>query len=411
MRSCSSPNGKNSVTLIGRGSVFWWKDPWSSMDRACSVVKTSGPTDFNIVESVEFPVCRLPNPRSPAFNELPLHLKHKLRRPIVKLSIVILCWNDLKVITDCLHSIFEQTKDMEVEVIVSDNGSTDSSIEAIRQQFHPVHIVENGLNLGFAKGNNAGIAASSGQYVLILNPDTIIHDRALEKWVTFADRHPEAGAFGCRVLNRDGSYQGPARPFPSIFRDWIAALYLRPLAYVSDRFISDTYAGWKGDSERAIDWQSGCAVMFRANVLKDLGGFDGQYFYHFEEVDLCRRVWNAGYSILYTPNAVITHLGGQSVSRFPIRFELEKYRNRYRYYYTHFGRQGARRCRYAVLAWIRVRQLGWGLIGLFSRAEALKNRLQMYRVTAAWNKKLNPVRFVEHGEEPEVVQQVAVQPS
>lgn len=329
----------------------------------------------------------------------------------MKLSIVILCWNDLKVISDCLRSIFEQTKDLEFEVIVSDNGSTDGSIAAVRKHFPRVRVLENGLNLGFAKGNNAGIAVSTGEYVLILNPDTIIHDRALEELVAFADRHPEAGAFGCRVLNRDGSYQGPARPFPSVFRDWIAALYLRPLAYLSDRFISDTYTGWKGDSERAIDWQSGCAVTFRADLLKQLGGFDGQYFYHFEEVDLCRRVWNAGYSILYTPNAVITHLGGQSVNRFPVRFELEKLRNRYRYYYKHFGPEGASRCRRAVLAWITVRQLGWGITALFSRSEALKNRMQMYRVTAEWNRKLDPIRFVEKGEEPEVVQNLAVQPS
>jgi GT2 family glycosyltransferase len=328
---------------------------------------------------------------------------------MVKLSIVILCWNDIKVIGDCLRSIFEKTSDLEFEVIVSDNGSTDGSIEFVHRNYPRARVLENGQNLGFAKGNNIGIAQSSGQYVLILNPDTIIHDNALEKLVAFADRHTEAGAFGCRVLNRDGSYQGPARPFPSIFRDWIAALYLRPLAYLSDRFISDTYTGWKGDSERVIEWQSGCAVMFRSEVLKNLNGFDGQFFYHFEEVDLCRRVWNAGYSICYTPEAVITHLGGHSVNRFPVRFELEKYRNRYRYYYKHFGRRGSRRCRRAVLAWIRVRQLGWGLFGLFSPSEAFTNRMEMYRVTADWNKRLDPLRFVENAEEPEVVKQMAVQ--
>ena len=328
----------------------------------------------------------------------------------MKLSIVILCWNDLKVIGDCLHSIFETTHDIEFEVIVSDNGSTDGSIEFIHQTYPRVRVLENGQNLGFAKGNNAGIARSSGQYVLILNPDTIIHDHALEKLVAFADRHPGAGAFGCRVLNRDGSYQGPARPFPSIVRDWIAALYLRPLAYLSNRFISDTYTGWKGDSERVIDWQSGCAVMFRSDVLNSLNGFDGQFFYHFEEVDLCRRVWNAGYSILYTPDPVITHLGGQSVNRFPVRFELEKYRNRYRYYYKHFGREGSRHCRRAVLAWIRVRQLGWGLSRVFFQSETLKGRMEMYRVTAEWNKKLDPPRFVENAEEPQVVTS-DVQPS
>lgn len=326
------------------------------------------------------------------------------------LSIVILCWNDLKVIHDCLRSIYEETQSTTFEVIVSDNGSSDGSIEFIHDSYPLVRVLENSENLGFAKGNNAGIFQSNGKYVLILNPDTIIRDRALDKFVAFAERHPDAGAFGCRVLNRDGSYQGPARPFPTIFRDWVAALYLRPLAYLSDRFISDAYTGWNGDSERVIDWQSGCCVMFRASVLKDLGGFDGQFFYHFEEVDLCRRVWNAGHSIVYTPEAVITHLGGQSVNRFPIRFQLEKYRSRYRYFYKHFGPRGAHRSRYTVLAWIRIRQLGWGLWRLLSPSDVLKSRLEMYRVTLDWNRRIDPVRFVEKGDEPEVMKPTVVPP-
>src|ERR1700686_4405808 len=186
----------------------------------------------------------------------------------MKLSIVILCWNDLKVIHGCLRSIFDETCDSDFEVIVSDNGSTDGSVEYIKNPYPQVHIIENSTNLGFAKGNNVGIPHSTGEYVLILNPDTIIQDGALEKLVAFADGRSEAGAFGCRVLNRDGSYQGPARPFPTIWRNWIAALYLRPLAYLSDLFISDTYTGWKGKTERLIDWQSGCCVMFRSSVLK-----------------------------------------------------------------------------------------------------------------------------------------------
>jgi GT2 family glycosyltransferase len=329
----------------------------------------------------------------------------------VTLSIVILCWNDLKVIGDCLQSIYRETTSIDIEVIVSDNGSTDGSVEFIRQHYPRARVLENGTNLGFARGNNAGIAESSGRYILILNPDTIIHDRSLEKWVAFADCHPEAGAFGCRVLNPDGSFQNPARPFPTVWRSWIAALYLRSLAYVSDVFISDTYTGWDGTTRRLIDWQSGCCVMFRGDLLKDLGGFDGQFFYHFEEVDLCRRVWDAGRSILYTPKAVITHLGGQSVNRFPLRFELERWRSRYRYFYKHFGPRGARRCRRAALAWIGVRQMGWGLRGLFSPSEALKARLEMYRVTKDWNKRLDPVRFVEGGGEPDIRAGMALQQS
>jgi GT2 family glycosyltransferase len=320
----------------------------------------------------------------------------------MKLSIVIICWNDLRVIRECLRSIHAGTHSTEFEVIVSDNGSTDGSIEFIRENYPSVRVVENRANLGFAKGNNAGIRASQGEYVLILNPDTIIHEASLDKLVAFADRHRDTGAFGCRVLNPDGSYQVSARLFPTIWRYWVAALYLRRLARIWDVFTYEEYPRWKGDSERVIDWQSGCCVMFRADILKHLGGFDEQFFYHFEEVDLCRRTWNAGFSIMFTPEAAITHLGGQSVSRFPIRFEIEKHRSRYRYFYKHFGPEGARRCRQLSIASIQLRQVGYRLVGFFKPTNALQERLKMYHVVARWNKSVDPIRFVEKGEEPKL---------
>src|SRR5580700_8185054 len=123
----------------------------------------------------------------------------RTRRELMKLSIVIICWNDWKVIENCLRSIFENTRKIQYEVIVSDNGSTDGSVEHIRAQFPAVRVVENRANLGFAKGNNAGIREAIGEYILILNPDTIIHDGALDRWIEFADCHPEAGGFGCKV--------------------------------------------------------------------------------------------------------------------------------------------------------------------------------------------------------------------
>ena len=319
----------------------------------------------------------------------------------MKLSIVIICWNDLRVIPDCLRSIYASTRLTDFEVIVSDNGSIDGSIEFIRKNYPAVRVIENGANLGFARGNNAGIRASQGEYVLILNPDTIIHDGALDKLIAFADRNPKAGAFGCRVLNPDGTYQVSARLFPTIWRYWVSALYLKGLAKVCPLFLYEEYPRWRGETERIIDWQSGCCVMIRGDVLRRLRGFDEQFFYHFEEVDLCRRVWNAGFSILFTPEAVITHLGGQSVNRFPIRFEIEKHRSRYRYFYKHFGPDAANDCRRLSIAKLRVRQLGYSLIAMFKPSDTLRSRLEMYRAVLEWNKALDPLGFVERGEEPQ----------
>jgi len=326
----------------------------------------------------------------------------------MKLSIVIICWNDLRVIRDCLRSIYEGTHAKNFEVVVSDNGSVDGSVEFIRKHYPEVRIVENQQNLGFARGNNAGIRASRGEYILILNPDTIIHDGALDKLVEFADRHSEAGAFGCRVLNSDSTYQVSARLFPTVWRYWVSALGLSKL---SSFFIYEEYPRWRGDTERAIDWQSGCCVMFCGNLLKRLGGFDEQFFYHFEEVDLCRRVWKAGYPILFTPVAVITHLGGQSVGRFPVRFEIEKHRSRYRYFYKHFGARAARKCRRLSIVKIRVRQLGYGLLNVLRPAEILQRRLEMYREVVRWNQAIDPVDFVERGKEPGLEQTSVTQVS
>lgn len=325
----------------------------------------------------------------------------------MKLSIVILCWNDLHVIAECLESIYSNTHVVDFEVIVADNGSTDGSVECIHKNFPEVQVIENRTNLRFARGNNRGIFASNGDYILILNPDTILQDGALDRWVEFADRHPEAGGFACRVVNSDGSYQGCARPFPTVRGEWLSACCLRFLGYVCERFVADRYIRWRGETERTVDWQAGCCLMVRAWLLKKLGGFDEQFEYYYEDIDLCHRIWDAGWSILYTPEVEITHLKGQSTKRYRLAFEIDKYRNRYRYYYKYFGRKGVRRCRRATLVWLWVRRIGYGLLRFVQRSESLGCRLTVYRVAAEWNSGVNPVEFVTNGREPEVGQEVA----
>ena len=320
----------------------------------------------------------------------------------MKLSVVIVCWNDLKVIKDCLESIYAQNHKIQFEVLVSDNGSADGSVQLVRAQYPKVRLLENGANLGFAKANNVGIRAATGEYVLILNPDTIVHEGAFDKWIEFADRHPEAGAFGCRVLNADGTFHRPAQVFPTIWRYWVSAFQLGWLGRFFELFASGSYPGWDGRTERKIDFQSGCCVLFRGAVLKELSGFDERFFYNFEETDLCKRTWVAGYRILYTPEPTVTHLWGQSTKRFPTRFEIERLRNRYRYFWKHHGPQSLRPCRRVTLAHFYVRRTAYGLLRLFSRDETLVKRLEMYRVVIDWNKRLDPLRFIETGEEPNV---------
>jgi GT2 family glycosyltransferase len=320
----------------------------------------------------------------------------------VRLSIIILCWNDLRVIPECLRSIYATTRSDAFEVIVSDNGSTDGSIEFIRQNYPQARVIENGRNLRFAKANNVGIRASRGEYVLILNPDTIIHDGTLDRMMAFADRHAEAGAFGCRVLNSDGSYQESARPFASLRGELIAGLYLRAAGYLGSWFSSDTYAGWKGETERTVDWVTGCFIFARSEVLRRIGGFDEQFFYYYEDMDLCRRIWQAGSSIIYTPEVSITHLKGQSTNQRmpPITFALDSQVTRYLYFYKYYGERGARQARLISLLALCLRRAGYAVIQMIAPQESRKNRLEFLRSLVRWNYDVDPVRLVENGEEP-----------
>jgi GT2 family glycosyltransferase len=322
----------------------------------------------------------------------------------MKLSIIILCWNDLKVISDCIASIHAKTHSVEFEIIVSDNGSTDGSIDHIRKNFPDVRIIENGTNLRFAKGNNVGIDVSRGEYVLILNPDTLMHEGTLDKMIAYADRHPEAGAFGCRILNPDGTNQGGIRPLPTTRSEWVLALGLRGLARISDWFSPGEYEGWDADTERTVGWIAGCFLLIRGNLVRSLGGFDSQFFYYFEDTDLCRRVWEAGYPIRFTPSVSITHLGGQStVNRFPpLSFALDAAVTRYLYFYKCYGMRGTRSCRNAALVSTFLRKTGYAIIQAIRPTDASEKKLQLMKTLYAWNSRLDLVRLIEHGEEPQL---------
>jgi GT2 family glycosyltransferase len=320
----------------------------------------------------------------------------------MKLSVVIICWNDFKVILDCIASVYGETRAIEYEVIVTDNASTDGSLAAIRQRFPDVRVVENAENGGFGRGNNAGIRLAEGEYILILNPDTIIRDRALEKLVAYADSHPEAGAFGCRVFNVDGSVQLSAHPLPTLWTSFIKALGLRWPGRLWDGFCSDVYANWDGRTERQIGFQGGCCLLVRGRFLQELNGFDERYFHQFEDADLCRRVWDSGRPVLFFPGAEITHIGGQNRGTYSIKVELETERSKYRYFYKYYGTKGVIWIRYCSLLGLGLRYAGGRMLSALRKDEGLKSKMDKIEVVLKWHLKLDPVQFTQNGTEPDV---------
>lgn len=238
-------------------------------------------------------------------------------------SVIIVNWNTRELLKDCLSSVYEQAGDVELEVIVVDNASTDSSVEMIKNDFEGVNLIENAENRGFAAANNQGIAVSKGRYVLLLNSDTVVLDNAIAKTVSFADALPRAAVTGCRVLNPDGTLQPTCFMFPSVLNMLLSSTYVYKL-YPSSRFFGrERMTWWDRNDVRQVDVVTGCFMLVRREAIDEVGVMDERFFMYAEETDWCYRFKKAGWDVVFTPAAQIIHLGGQSAAKRPVAMIIQ----------------------------------------------------------------------------------------
>lgn len=264
---------------------------------------------------------------------------------MIDLSVVIVSYNVRDLLGVCLESIRAGLKEesgtpankLNTEVIVVDSSSTDDTTELVRTRFPWARLIEPGRNVGFSKGNNIGMEASRGRYVLSLNPDTRVIGPAPAKMVGYMEAHPQVGALGPQLLNDDGSVQSSRRRFPTLWTAFFESTWLQPIAprAVLDRY----YMRDKLDTETtAVDWVHGAAVMVRREVLDQVGGLDEGFFMYSEELDWQRRIQSAGWEIVYYPEAQIVHYGGKSsdqvVAQTHVRFQNSKIRYFRKYHGT-----------------------------------------------------------------------------
>lgn len=228
------------------------------------------------------------------------------------LSIILVNWNTRQILRDCLQSIYEQTRGISFEVIVVDNASTDGSSQMVREQFSDVILIENTQNRGFAAANNQAIVRAKGQFILLLNSDTVVLDNALCKTLEFARQHPEAGVVGCRVLNADGTLQPSCFMYPSVLNLLLLTTYLSRLFKQHRFFGRERMTWWDRSDEREVEVVTGCFMLIRRETMERVGLLDEDYFMYGEETDWCYRVHLAGWKLLFTPRAEIIHLGGAS---------------------------------------------------------------------------------------------------
>ena len=277
-----------------------------------------------------------------------------------RVDVIVVCWNDKKKIATALDSVFalsEVTDDPSfANVVVSDNGSSDGSREFIAERYHGrVRIVENGANLGFAAACNRAFAATSSEYVFLLNPDAELKDGALREIVAFMDAHPSAGIAGSRIYNYDGSVQQSVGEFDS----WAGA-FLRSSAWGEwppfARFANGAgLRGWNYDTERRVDLAIGAALAIRRSTIDAIGPFDERFFLYHEEVDYAKRAADAGWETWFVPASEAVHEGmGSARGQYDV--EKRKQTSRRKYWIKHHGRAwyytlaGALAGRYALYA-------------------------------------------------------------
>ena len=217
------------------------------------------------------------------------------------LSIIILNFNTKDLLEQCLRSVFASRTDFKFEVIVADNGSSDTSLDMVQAKFPQVRVIANSANLGFAKGNNVAIKQSAGRYILLLNSDTTVRPDTFDLCLKKFDSNPMIGILGCKVLLPDGRlHEASRRRFPNP-----ANAFLRLFGF--RKFSNYNYANVSIDQEMEVDSVVGAFLMIRKSVVDQIGLLDEDFFMYGEDLDWCWRAKTAGFKVLYYPAAQITH--------------------------------------------------------------------------------------------------------
>lgn len=238
--------------------------------------------------------------------------------PAVKpcdLSIAVVSFNTRELTLACLRSVFEHCRELSFELIVVDNASSDGSPGAIAEALPDVHLIESTENLGFAAANNLAARHARGEHLLLLNPDTLIRDDAIEKALARLRDRPDVGALGARTLYGDGSLNATSCFGPiTLWSLLCTAAGLSVVLSGSPLFNPAGIGGWARDTEREVGTITGCFFLVRTALWRELGGFDERFFMYGEDVDLSDRIRRAGYRCLLFPGATIVHYGGRSDS-------------------------------------------------------------------------------------------------
>jgi GT2 family glycosyltransferase len=286
----------------------------------------------------------------------------------VDVSVIIVNWNTKQLLRDCISSVYEHSDDIDYEIIVIDNASTDGSTEMVKADFPQVVLIENPDNRGFATANNQGIAIAKGRYVLLLNSDTVVLNDAIANTVRFADENPKTAVIGCRVLNPDKTLQRTCFMYPSVFNMLLSSTYLYKLFPKNRFFGREQMTWWDRDDIRRVDVVTGCYMLVRQDAIEQVGMMDENFFMYGEETDWCYRFQKSGWEVMFAPVGEIIHFGGQSTAQRPVAMIVQLRMSILKFMRKHYNRPAYFTARLMVALFFAFRLPVWMAKGLISPA-------------------------------------------
>lgn len=301
-------------------------------------------------------------------------------------SIVIVNWNTRDLLRGCLTSIRAQTT-LPHEVIVVDNASSDGSAAMVAAEFPGVRLIANTTNRGFAAANNQGLAIAGGRHLLLLNPDTIILDQAIDRMLGWLARHPDVGCVGCQVLEKPGVIQRTCFADHSPLNLLVTGVGLMRLSRWLPILGQHWYLDWDRRTEREVDVVTGMFMLVPRPVFERVGYLDEAFFVYAEEADWCRRIRKAGWRCVFTPVAQIIHLDGgrKSTSQIKSKMNVQLEKSLLLYIRKYYGRSGYFLTKAIFVLTAAMRGLVYGARGLVRPDEESRARVRLSRASLLYH--------------------------
>lgn len=256
------------------------------------------------------------------------------------LSVIIVSYNTKALLRQTIESVIRTTSHISYEILVSDNGSVDGSVEMLKGEFSHVILIENKANLGFSKGNNIAIRQAKGRYILLLNSDTLVQDSCLDECVAYMDKHKDIGALGCKVVLPSGDLDHACkRGFPTPEASLYYLLKLHKIFPHNPKYGMYCASHLREDEIGEVDALIGAFMMLPRGVIDEIGLLDEDFFMYGEDIDWCYRVKEAGHKVLYYPKHEIIHYKGSSSKKKRVKTIYEFHRAMILFYNKHYRKK------------------------------------------------------------------------